>query len=166
MNRHTLQKLREQENEEGEEEKKEEVTQLIEQQFNISGGQQIIVQKGANPVIHIHNDNDNDNDNENDGPLRPAQGKLSSPQVDGNGGLTVEDEEMLLPMFKGNRENLRRFFAEVQRAEPKQIHNKINVWIGDGRIRKEFKMKNFWRVLYYMNFYPYSYETLNKHVTR
>ena len=154
MNRHTLQKLREQENEEGEEEKKEEVTQLIEQQFNISGGQQIIVQKGANPVIHIHVDKD-------ERAIEEKKEALSEAAA-----LEKEDEELLLPVFKGSRENLRQFFAEVQGAEPEQVTNKLNAWIVDGKIAKKFNIKNLWEILYKMKIYPYTYEAMNKHVMR
>lgn len=81
-------------------------------------------------------------------------------------GLTVEDEEMLLPLFKGDRKMLRQFFAEVQGAAPEQVTAKMNAWIGDGRIAKKFNMKNFWETLYKKGIYPYSYEAMNKHVIR
>lgn len=144
MNRHTLQKLREKENEErDEEEKKEEVTQLIEQQFNISGGQQIIVQKGANPVIHIHADKEN----------------LSCET-----GLSKEDEVLLLPIFKDNIKMLRTFFSEAEGATPPQITAKVNVWIEDGRIRKKRNMKDLWRILNEKGIYTRTYQTWNKQV--
>ena len=155
MNRHTLQKLREKENEErDEEEKKEEVTQLIEQQFNISGGQQIIVQKGANPVIHIHNDKD-------ERAIEEKKEALSEAAA-----LEKEDEELLLPVFKGSRENLRQFFAEVKGATPEQIYNKINAWIGDGRIANKFNMRNFHEILKKMKIFTRSYQALNEHIIR
>ena len=82
------------------------------------------------------------------------------------GKLAVEDEEMLLPVFKGSRENLRQFFAEAQGAAPEQIHNKINAWKGDGRMTKKFNIKNLWKILCKLEIYPYNYNTLNKHVMR
>ena len=80
--------------------------------------------------------------------------------------LEKEDEELLLPVFKGSRENLRQFFAEVQGAEPEQVTNKLNAWIVDGKIAKKFNMKNLWEILYKMKIYPYTYEAMNKHVMR
>ena len=79
--------------------------------------------------------------------------------------LTVEDEEMLLPMFKGNRENLRQFFAEVQGITPQQVAAKVNAWIGDGRICKEQNMKNLWRVLNNKKIYTLTYQAWN-HIVR
>lgn len=46
--------------------------------------------------------------------------------------LTVEDEEMLLPIFKGSRENLQQFFAEVKGLGPTRITAQVNRWIVDG----------------------------------
>lgn len=80
--------------------------------------------------------------------------------------LEKEDEELLLPIFKGSRENLRQFFAEVQGAEPEQVTNKLNAWIVDGKIAKKFNIKNLWEILYKMKIYPYTYEAMNKHVMR
>ena len=82
--------MREKENEEVGGVKKEDVKQLIEQQFNINGGVQIIVQRGATPVIHIHADKDERAIEE--------EVEASIEVVE----LSKEDEELLLPVFKGS----------------------------------------------------------------
>ena len=78
--------------------------------------------------------------------------------------LTVEDEEMLLPMFKGNRENLRQFFAEVRGLRPTQITAQVNEWVKDGRISKECTMKDLWSTLKKMELYGKTYQAWNKQV--
>ena len=80
--------------------------------------------------------------------------------------LAVEDEEMLLPMFKGDRENLRQFFAEVRGAKPEQIYNKINAWKGDGKMAKKFNVSKFHDVLKKMEIYIQSYQALNDNITK
>lgn len=80
--------------------------------------------------------------------------------------LEKEDEELLLPIFKGSRENLRQFFAEVKGATPEQIYNKINAWIGDGRIANKFNMRNFHEILKKMKIFTRSYQALNEHIIR
>lgn len=78
--------------------------------------------------------------------------------------LAVEDEEMLLPMFKGNRENLRQFFAEVWGLRPTQITAQVNEWVKDGRISKECTMKDLWSTLKKMELYGKTYQAWNKQV--
>ena len=78
--------------------------------------------------------------------------------------LEKEDEEMLLPIFKGSRENLRQFFAEVQGITPQQVAAKVNAWIGDKKICKECTMKNLWRVLKENGIYTHTYQAWNKQV--
>ena len=145
--------MREKENEEVGGVKKEDVKQLIEQQFNINGGVQIIVQRGATPVIHIHADKDERAIEE--------EVEASIEVVE----LSKEDEELLLPVFKGSRENLRQFFAEVQGITPQQVAAKVNAWIGDGRICNEQNMKNLWRVLNNKKIYTLTYQAWN-HIVR
>ena len=77
--------------------------------------------------------------------------------------LTTEDEELLLPIFKGNRENLQQFFAEVKGAAPTRITANVNVWIEDGRICK-MNMKNLWRILKEKGIYNRTYQNWNTQV--
>ena len=79
--------------------------------------------------------------------------------------LEKEDEELLLPIFKGSRENSRQFFAEVQGITPQQVAAKVNAWIGDGRICNEQNMKNLWRVLNNKKIYTLTYQAWN-HIVR
>lgn len=77
--------------------------------------------------------------------------------------LTVEDEEMLLPIFKGSRENLQQFFAEVKGLGPTRITAQVNRWIVDGRINK-MNMKNLWRILKEKEIYTRTYQAWNVQV--
>ena len=79
-------------------------------------------------------------------------------------GLTVEDEMLLLPIFKDDIKMLRTFFSEAEGATPPQITAKVNVWIEDGRIRKNRNMKDLWRILNKKGIYTRTYQTWNKQV--
>ena len=79
---------------------------------------------------------------------------------------TTEDEELLLPIFKGDRENLQQFFAEAKGATAKQVTSKVNAWVDNGMIVKGFNTKDLWRVLHKMNIYPYTYSAWNQRVKK
>ena len=98
---------------------------------------------------------------EDENPDTELSGENNPPKV---AALEKEDEEMLLPIFKGSRENLRQFFAEVQGTAPIYITAKVNQWIDDGRICKECTMKDLWIVLKDMGIYKRTYQTWNKQV--
>ena len=63
---------------------------------------------------------------EDENPDTELSGENNPPKV---AALEKEDEEMLLPIFKGSRENLRQFFAEVQGITPQQVAAKVNAWM-------------------------------------
>lgn len=100
---------------------------------------------------------------EDENPDTELSGENNPPKV---AALEKEDEEMLLPIFKGSRENLRQFFTEVKGATPEQIYNKINAWIGDGRIANKFNMRKFHEILKKMKIFTRSYQALNEHIIR
>ena len=125
------------------EQEENKLVQSIEQQFNISGGQQVIVQRGANPTINIYSDK------------QPEIQKEA--EEDG-----VEPDKALLSVFMGDRQEMERYLKAIEGATDVQVASITKDFVKRRKISEVSKNKTLYDILKARGLYSCTYDNWRK----